>query len=183
LKRAILFGVLLVFAAGCASPLVQSNAARTDSGALETIARRYPTWTRLFDAPHNVSMQLMLLCRLATSDEQAYLKSEHAQSFVQAYVNPAGEPAMRQPGTRKFPEGTIIVKEKWQRDESFAQDPAATAPAGLGVMFKQADGWQYAYIDETGKLTRDQKQLDHCRACHEANQARDAVFFPAVLSE
>ena len=57
-------------------------------------------------------------------------------------------------------------------------------------MIKQAKGydaegrdWQYVYIDEAGKVTTDQKQLGHCRACHMQEKAGDAVFYPQVMGE
>lgn len=139
MKRFIIACALLSLAVACATPVAQNN-----SDALASIAREYPNWTRLFDAPRNVSIELMTLCRLVLEDEQAYLDSEHAQYFVQVYVNPLGEKTMREQGARTFPEGTIIVKEKWKRDQSFAQDKTATRPAGLGIMHKAKDGWQYA---------------------------------------
>lgn len=170
--------MLLILGVACASPIAQNSA-----DPLANLAREYPQWKRMFDTPRNVSMQLMLLCRTMNADEQAYVESEHAQYFVQVYVNPVGENAMRAESARVFPEGAVIVKEKWKRDDSFAQDATATKPAGLGIMRKEKSGWQYAYVDEQGIITRDQKQLEHCAACHEKNRARDAVFYPAVLSQ
>lgn len=183
MKRVIILLFLLLTAAGCALPLTQNNAPQDNSDALEKVARDYATWPRMFDAPRNVSMQLMLLCRTMNDDEQAYIESEHAQYFVQVFVNPLGEKMMRVQDTLIFPEGTIIVKEKWKRDDSFAQDATATKPAGLGIMLKEKSSWQYAYVDETGNITRDQKQLEHCAACHNSQSERDSVFFPQVLSQ
>lgn len=183
MKRTVVFFVVLFMSVGCAMPLTQNNAPQKSSDALEKVVRDYATWPRLFDAPRNVSVQLMTLCRLIVENEQAYLDSEHAHYFVQVYVNPIGEKLMRAEGERAFLEGTIIVKEKWKRDELFAQDATATKPAGLGIMLKEKSGWQYAYVDESGTITRDQQQLAHCAACHEKNRARDAVFYPTVLSQ
>lgn len=183
MKRVPIVLVLFLFIVACAAPLPQNNAPQNSTDVLEKIVREYGTWTRLFDAPRSVSAQLMTLCRLILEDEQAYLDSEHAQYFVQVYVNPVGEKMMRETGTRIFPEGTIIVKEKWMRDESTGQPTAAKQPAGMGIMFKQSDGWQYAYADESGKITRDQNQLEHCRTCHIKQQAQDSVFYPQVLGQ
>lgn len=125
----------------------------------------------------------MALCRLPDENEQAYLESEHAQYFVQVYVNPIGTGTLAQEGARKFPDGTIIVKEKWAQDARLQLDKTARKPAGLGIMVKDKMGWQYAYVDEAGTITRDPKQLEHCRACHKGNAERDAVFYPAVLRQ
>lgn len=137
----------------------------------------------MFWEPRNVSFFLMALCRTQTTDEAAYQASQHAQYLVQLYVNPTGAAMIQQEGTRVFPEGSILVKEKWAHDERFAKVDGATTPAGLGIMFKTTNGWQYAYVDEKGTITRDQKQLDNCRACHASNRARDSVYYPAVLNE
>lgn len=177
MKQVLVFCALLALGVACSPPPAQENA---DAPAVAV--REYPQWTRMFDAPRNVSMQLMLLCRMPRQDEKAYLDSPHAQYFVQVYVNPAGEKTMREAGARVFPGGTVIVKEKWKRDASLGQDRTAKQPAGLGILFKQAGAWQYAYMDEAGNLTRDQAQLEHCRVCHEKNTDRDAVFYPGVLS-
>lgn len=165
----------------CALPSANSGVA--PAHPVETILREYHSWAPLFQEPRNVSFFLMALCRTQTADEASYQASQHAQYLVQLYVNPTGAAAMQQQGTRVFPDGSVIVKEKWSHDDRFAKIAGATEPAGLGIMFKQNNDWQYAYVDEKGSITRDQKQLDNCRACHQANQARDSVFYPAVLNE
>ncbi len=182
MKRVVVFLCVIFFAVACASPLT-NYAPQNNSDSLEKIVREYDKWTPLFETPRNVSFFLMALCRLQTPNEEAYLQSEHAQYFVQLFVNPIGSGMMMQQGARTFPEGTIIVKEKWARDERFLKNVNATKPAGLGIMLKEKSGWQYAYVDETGTITRDQKQLEHCAACHSAQGERDAVFFPDVLSQ
>ena len=148
----------------------------------------YKTWTALFDAPRNVSMQLMMLCRTMTEAEQAYVNSEHAEFFVQVYVNPVGENAMKQNGARVFPQGTVIVKEKFTQDTRVPN--ARAQAAGLGVMVKHAPGfdpqggdWEYLYVDRSGLVVTDQKQMQDCRACHLQARERDAVYYPQVVDE
>ena len=183
MKRGIVFVAVMLLLVACASPLMQNNAPKTNSDALEKIVREYANWTPLFETPRNVSFFLMALCRLQTRAEESYLQSEHAQYFVQVFVNPTGSGMVMQAGARTFPEGTVIVKEKWARDERFLKNESETKPAGLGIMLKEKSGWQYAYVDEAGNITRDQKQLEHCAACHSAQAERDSVFYPEVLSQ
>ena len=45
---------------------------------------------------------------------------------------------MNQAGERTFPEGTVIVKEKWAQDAQFKLDTSAHEPAGLGIMWSNA---------------------------------------------
>lgn len=154
------------------------------------ILRDYPAWTALFDAPRNVSAMLMLLCRTATEVEMAYQESDHSKFFVQLFVNPIGAAMMNQQGKRTFPEGTVIVKQKWAQNDQFQLDPAQKLPAGLGIMVKRAPGfdtpggdWQYYYVDAAGAVTSDSSQLGTCRACHMQQRNTDAVFYPAVIAE
>lgn len=173
----------LLLSVACAPSFANFNAVQSTTDELKSVVRDYKTWVQMFDAPRNVSMQLMLLCRLPDANEQAYLQSEHAQYFVQVYVNSVGEKLMRAENARVFPIGAVIVKEKWKRDASSAQDPHTTKPSGLGIMVKRENAWQYAYMDEQGAITRDQTELEHCSVCHGAQSERDSVFFPNVLSE
>lgn len=181
LKFAILLLVLMLVVIGCTSPSATLNTNTADP--LETILREYKGWTTLFQSPRNVSFFLMALCRTQTADEVAYQASEHAQYAVQVYVNPTTATVIKQEGARTFPAGSVIVKEKWAHDDKFAKLADATQPAGLGIMLKDKNGWQYAYVDEKGTITRDQKQLDNCRVCHSTAAERDSVFYPAVMSE
>jgi len=199
MKRIIMFSLLFLLLGGCAvvsrevgGQTTPSScvAAEQDCNALEII-QGYTTWSKVFAEPRNISAQLMLMCRMAVEAELKYLDSEHAKYFVQVYVNtPDALAAMKQAGTRVFPEGTVIVKEKWAQDAQFHLDVSKRTPAGLGIMVKQPKGfdtaggdWKYLYVDEAGKITSDQAQLGHCRACHMGNEEHDAVFYPEVMSE
>lgn len=185
MKRVLISLFLLSSVVGC-STLAQA----TPDVPLEgnTPFADYETWARMFTSPHNVSFQLMALCRTMTKAEQAYVNSEHAEFFVQVYVNPQGADAMKQSGARTFPKGTVIVKEKWAQDTRLPNMPAENA--GLGVMVKRAAGfddaggnWEYLYVDQSGLVVGDQKQMQDCRACHMKILERDAVYYPDVLSE
>lgn len=156
-----------------------------------TIVQGYTAWSKMFAEPRNISAQLMLMCRLATEAELKYLDSEHSKYFVQVYVNtPDALAAMKQAGTRVFPQGTVIVKEKWAQGLQQHLDASKRMPAGLGIMVKQRKGfdtpggdWKYLYVDDSGKITSDQQQLQNCRACHMTHPEHDAVFYPQVMSE
>jgi hypothetical protein len=138
----------------------------------------------MFDMPRSISVRLMTLCRLMTDEEQRYLESEHANYAVQVYVNPTGEATIRKTGKRVFPEGAVIVKEKWAFESAGLTTSATAQPAGLGIMVKRAPNfnptsgdWEYMYVDAAGTVTRDQSKLGHCIACHVANEEGDSVFF------
>lgn len=180
---------VMVLSAACAAPAPSPSVAQPDSGAATSIVRAYTTWAPLFQAPRNISATLMAMCRSMTPEEAAYARSEHAQYYVQVYTNPIGSDTIRQPGPRVFPEGSVIVKEKLLQDTRLLK-LGAPQRVGLGIMLKREKNfdpvggdWEYLYVDAAGRITRDQKQLEHCRACHSANRERDSVFYPAVLSQ
>lgn len=190
MKRFIVFFIVLIWSAGCASPMTNPDAGMPDTDTAAKIVREYASWKPLLQSARNISMSLMLLCRTMTKEEQAYSDSEHAKYFVQVYVNPVGASTIWQEGTRVFPQGTIIVKEKLAEDTRLLKIGDGSKVVGLGIMVKReknfdAPGgdWEYLYVDDKGTVTRDQKQLEHCRACHSAQSERDAVFFPAVFEE
>jgi hypothetical protein len=186
--KCLMIGIgLALIAAACTVPSAPTGSTSEDSPASEILAS-YSSWEHLFELPRNVSMELMLLCRMVTGDEQAFLESEHAQFSIQLYANPAALNTIKLEGARTFPEGSVIVKEKWAEAANRTNTAAAIEPAGLGIMVKRAAGfdaqggdWQYLYVDEKGEVTLDQAQLQHCRACHMASLERDAVFYPSVL--
>ena len=189
LKNLLSLVLLATFSISCnAIPLAQKTAVPTQSVDASAPFADYKTWMPLFGAPRNVSMQLMALCRIMTEAEQSYVNSEHAEFFVQVYVNPIGQAAMKQDGARTFPVGTVIVKEKFTQDTRVPNSQAE--PAGLGVMVKRAAGfdtpggdWEYLYVDRSGLTVTDQEQMQDCRACHIKARERDAVYFPAVINE
>lgn len=190
MKRIIALFIILFWGVGCAPPLASSNVPQKDADMAAKIVREYASWTPLLQSARNINLSLVLLCRTMTAEEQAYTRSDHAKYYVQVYVNPVGAAAIRQEGTRVFPKGTIIVKEKLAEDTRLLKIGTGPKPVGLGIMIKreknfdpEGGDWEYLYVDEKGTVTRDHKQLEHCRACHSAQTERDAVFFPAVLNE
>lgn len=185
MKHILVFLALMVLTAACATPLVTPPAGQSDGDAAETIVREYTGWTRMFDEARSIAMNLMVMCRLLTEQEQAFVNSEHGQAYVQVYANPVGAPAMQLRGSRAFPEGSVIVKEKFEMQEYLTENRTGVKPTGLGIMVKrekgyseQARDWEYLYVDQAGAIHRDQKQLEQCIACHNGIQERDSIFYP-----
>ena len=99
----------------------------------------------------------------------------HRDKFVTVYVNDAGRSAMMEKKRPRFPEGTLIVKEKL-----LARD--ASEPELLTVMLKHARGydpeggdWEYLVLDGRGQQVRARGKLETCRACHQAYPDTDFV--------
>ena len=84
-------------------------------------------------------------------------------------VNPAGEKEFFDRGVLPFPEGTIVVKEKFL-------DGEFSAPKALGVMVKRRGRWEYFYRDQNGKIYQGKKELANCYSCHSVEKRKDQVF-------
>lgn len=76
----------------------------------------------------------------------------------------------------RFPEGSIIVKEKLPARDS-------QAPELLTVMIKQKRGynptrgdWEYMVVDGAGTRIEGRGKLQNCQSCHIANKKTDYVF-------
>jgi hypothetical protein len=184
-KRGILFIGILILVAACESPLASLTATPANEDAAEKIVREYSGWTKMFDEARAIAMGLMVMCRMMTDEEQAFVNSEHGQAYVQVYANPTGAATMQQQGARVFPEGSVIVKEKWGIEAGNPNDDSSAKRTGLGIMVKrekdfnaQVGDWEYLYMDEAGTIHRDQKKLQHCIACHSGIQERDSIFYP-----
>jgi len=103
-----------------------------------------------------------------------------ADTRITVYANDTAWPAMLRTGARRFPVGSVIVKQKRGGD--------------LGVMRKRAEGWEYAYVSEDGAVSSDPEALSACASCHEhgtvpasakgrgvvLDDPRDAVFLSAT---
>jgi hypothetical protein len=100
----------------------------------------------------------------------------HRNKYFTVYVNEVGREAMLNQKNPKFPEGSVIVKEKLSTKNS-------QAPELLTVMIKQKKGfnrangdWEYMVVDGTGTKLEGRGNLENCQACHIDNQKTDYVF-------
>ena len=147
-----------------------SSSALPDEEA-QAIVADYQTWTRLNNEPFNVSAGLWALCRLPSAEEEAYLDSPHAEYYINVYVNDAGRDLIVREGSRAFPIGTIVVKEKLATLEGEVRNE-------LGIMVKRGpSSWQYLYWDN-GTLYQASDEVGHCAECHSAETEGDSVFWP-----
>jgi len=88
-------------------------------------------------------------------------------------VNPV--PAVFHSQIARFPEGSVIVKEKLPSKES-------SAPELLTVMVKREPGynpqngdWEYIALDGSGKSVQARGRLENCQACQMMVKDRDYV--------
>lgn len=146
----------------------------------------YRKWHRVTENPVDMSPRIALSCIGPTTWDQS--PNPHVPKVFLVYVNKIGQKAMEAKGIPNFPDGTVIVKEKYSRnvpiDEPFGRSQEDTKallkkrPELCTVMAKTDGKWQYFALDSNGKLM--EGDTKYCAKCHEVNSKNDFVFRPYV---
>src|SRR5262245_609445 len=110
--------------------LVSSAFAAETSWTGPKLLREYRGWTKSADQAALMPWELALLCRWLDLEKEPEGKNPHEPSYAQAWVNEAGRSEFFGKLNPRFPEGTVLVKEKLM-----AQD--AKKPKLLTVMIKR----------------------------------------------
>ncbi len=153
----------------------------------EGLIAGYRSWTKATKAPQDMSPALAMSCigpmKWNRSD------NPHVKKVFVVYVNKIGAKAMFKRGTTVFPNGTVIVKEKYDRTDLAVQTkpqsmtydrklkPTAK-PLLLTVMVKIRGNWEYFSAGGDGKVQKGSSVP--CRNCHEFSKSNDFVFRPYV---
>ncbi|HZE96319.1 MAG TPA: hypothetical protein VE981_04800 [Planctomycetota bacterium] len=148
---------LMLLIGGCASLPDQqlSFSAREyrQYGRLDDVARAAPTMCDVpvnrprVSASRDEATHGRKLYYLFAKDRSAYL---HARDFDQ-------------------PDGQVVVKESWLRDEAGAKGP-------LFMMMKERGEWTYATASPDGATIAASGKLASCIECHESASTRDRMF-------
>lgn len=140
------------------------------------LIKGYKDWTKVNPEPAIFHSQIALLCaRPAAHEISMEQGNPHRDKFITVYVNDIGRHAMMEEKMPRFPQGSIIVKEKLTTRES-------SAPELLTVMVKREPGynsengdWEYMALDGPGKSVQARGKLENCQACHLTVKDRDYV--------
>lgn len=161
------------------------------NGAPEKIdVSGYRGWTRVNPTPMLMDALTSALCARSSvpppdaSTAGVGVQNPHRNKYITVYVNELGKHAMMSEASPKFPEGSIIVKEKLSSRES-------TEPELLTVMWKREKGfnpesgdWEYLIFNGEGTAVSERGRLESCQACHAMHQATDYVtrlYLPAEV--
>ena len=147
----------------------------------------YRAWTRVNPVPADFPSTLALLCAPLTARQLEMNSGDpHKDKFITVYVNELGTNAMMHEKNPRFPQGSVIVKEKLPSKESIS-------PELLTVMIKREQGynpgngdWEYMALDGDGKEVRARGRLEKCQACHQRAENGDYVhrnYLPAEVRE
>lgn len=145
--------------------------------------QNYRSWSLATDRPEDMSPRLMLSCVGPRKWDSS--PNPHIPRVFLVYVNPIGAKAMKAKNKVAFPDGTVIVKEKYPRIASL--DAAVRLdikqvqngkPELLTVMAKNGGKWTYWAYGQDGKLM--EGDSIYCQKCHESAKDADFVFRPYV---
>jgi Cytochrome P460 len=136
----------------------------------------YKNWTRVNSEPQIVPSRLAIQCAMPTAAQLSLEEQNpHRDKFVVVYVNSIGRAAMMEQKWPRFPQGSIIVKEKLSTKES-------ATPELLTVMKKRESGydpnkgdWEYFVFDGTGREMKASGKLEKCQGCHLEDERTDFV--------
>lgn len=170
----LLAGYLAVGSAGLGGPTPGSNS----QDSLRAIAN-YRGWTKVNPHPQVMQQKTAVLCARVMAPTGADIYGEtnpHHRKYITVYVNELGRKAMMEQVNPKFPEGSVIVKEK-------LSEPSSQTPELLTVMVKREKGfnsesgdWEYAVFEGTGTKVESRGKLGNCQGCHLATPNTDYIF-------
>src|SRR5262249_21569935 len=182
---------IVVLAAALASPQpqrVNGQGFRFDATKLKDKT----LWTQVNERPHYLASHVDLLCRIASREdfESVRKQNPHSSTYITVYVNKIGRSAMFSTETPRFPEGSVIVKEKIEKPldaRGFNIGPKQPledlTPSLYTLMIKREPGynpaagdWEFAVASGKEFQIEASGKLENCQACHLEKRDQDFVF-------
>src|SRR5215510_5908769 len=156
-------------------------------------------WIQVNEQPYYLNSRVDLLCRIADRKdfESERKRNPHASTYITVYVNKIGREAMFATGQPRFPEGSVIVKEKIEKPlspEGYDIGPPKSLeglkPSLYTLMIKREPGynpavgdWEFAVASgKEGRIEAGGK-LESCQACHLEKRDQDFVFRSYLKSQ
>jgi hypothetical protein len=153
----------------------------TDS-ALIKFAEQRTNAVRITEKPYQMSQLVSGLCRNLTPEEMRAVNLEkncrtpdpHSHKYVHVYVSPNGKAAM-QSQSGIFPEGTIVLKEKFS-------DATGTNTELFTGMVKREAGynpecgdWEFFTLPGDASKISQRGKIENCMECHVGYKDSDFV--------
>lgn len=149
-------------------------------------------WIQVNEKPYYLASHVDILCRIASREdfESERKRNPHASTYITVYVNKIGREAMFATGQPRFPEGSVIVKEKIEKPlspDGYNIGPPKSLeglkPSLYTLMIKREPGynpaagdWEFAVASgKEGRIEASGK-LESCQACHLEKRDQDFVF-------
>ena len=140
------------------------------------------SWIQVNNEPYHMAPVVAAACAPVTAELASQTKRDpHAPSYITVYVNNAGREAMFAKQSQRFPEGAVIVKEK------FNTPSADHKPQLYTIMRKREAGynpkvgdWEFSVVGADGKELQATGKLENCQGCHIGQSESDFVCRPYV---
>ena len=138
-------------------------------------------WTRVNAEPFYISSAADALCRAPTRGDYAAerKRNPHAGASITIYVNNTGREAMFSKAPGRFPQGSVIVKEKVG---SYSEGRAVIL---YTLMTKREQGynpevgdWEFSVVSGDGAKVEASGKLENCQTCHVTRRDSDFIFRP-----
>ena len=171
----VVAGIVVVLALGVRRTAGAKDEFRFDAAKLKD----HNTWIQVNAEPYQMAPPVAAMCaRPVFSDPDP-----HATSFITVYVNKVGREAMFAEKAQRYPEGSVIVKEKFN-------SPEDRKPLLYTIMRKRERGynpkvgnWEFSVVGPDGTQLRETGRLENCQGCHLGKSDSDFVFRPYVKSQ
>lgn len=149
--------------------------------------KNYRSWHQATRTPVDMTPRMAMSC-VGPPPWQNSAANPHSRKIFLVYVNPIGKAAMMTKGKSVFPNGTVIVKEKFDRGVDPDSRPydlhsvsdrqvkkiVAGKPELLTVMYKEKGVWNYFAVSADGKELKG--DTAYCGKCHDTAKEQDFVF-------
>ncbi|HET6979021.1 MAG TPA: cytochrome P460 family protein [Pyrinomonadaceae bacterium] len=139
------------------------------------------SWTQVNAEPYHMAPAVSAACAANLSLDSKKTINPHDGTSITVYVNKIGRAAMFAKDVRSFPEGSVIVKEKFM-----SQDPDHK-PVLYTLMKKRERGynpevgnWEFSVVGPDGKQVQETGRLENCESCHKGQSDSDFVYRPYV---
>ena len=165
---------LVVVAAGFLQPSAMPRAEGDDTNNILAQFAGYRQWALVNPTPAIMDQRAARACGIVRTPDTTSL-NPHSTRYISVYVNRIGQEAMMKRLNPVFPEGSIIVKEKFMNQ--FAKTPEL-----LTVMVKHKEGynretgdWEYLMTDGAASRLEQRGKLERCNSCHNSYKESDYV--------
>jgi hypothetical protein len=137
------------------------------------------SWIQVNAEPYQMPAPVAALCAPGTGLQQ----NPHASAYITVYVNKVGRDAMFAKETQRFPEGSMIVKEKYSTPED-RKPLLYTIMRKRGAGYNPTGGdWEFSVVGPNGTQVQAIGKLENCQSCHVGKSESDFVFRPYVKSD
>jgi len=135
----------------------------------------YRGWKKVNKKPVFLNPNLSALC-IGPMWWDTSPANPHVLNYFSVYVNDVGQKAMLSPRRAKFPEGSVIVKEKLLgKDESSVKLLTVMVKREHGFDLANGD-WDYFVVDGKNLQRRNADNAPKCRSCHKSQKVDDFVY-------